>query len=65
MTNYKELLTGHVKEMFDNAHVLQTRWERSRVQARNRSTGSDSVDNAPLEEVGNQNHEQVQQDNSR
>lgn len=65
MTSYKELLTGHVKEMFDNAHVLQTRWERSRVQARDRSERSDSVEYTPFEEVGDQDHNQVRQDNSR
>lgn len=62
---YKELLTGHIKEIFDDANVLQTRWERSRIQARNRSKGSDSVEYTPFEKVGDQDHNQVRQDNSR
>lgn len=61
---YKELLTGHVKEMFDNANVLQTRWERSRIQARNRSKRSDSVEYTPFEEVRDQDHNQVRSDHS-
>jgi hypothetical protein len=62
---YKELLTGHIKEIFDDANVLQTRWERSRIQARNRSKGSDSVEYTPFEEVRDQDHNQVRPDNSR
>ena len=61
---YKELLTGHIKEMFDDANVLQTRWERSRIQARNRSKRSDSVEYTPFEEVRNQDHDEVRSDNS-
>ena len=56
---YKELLTGHIKEMFDDANVLQTRWERSRIQARNRSTRSNSVEYTPFEEVRDQDRKQV------
>lgn len=62
---YKELLTGHIKEMFDDANVLQTRWERSRIQARNRSERSDSVEYTPFEEVRDQDHDEVRSDNSR
>ena len=62
---YKELLTGHIKEMFDDANVLQTRWERSRIQARNRSNRSDSVEYTPFEEVRDQDHDEVRSDNSR
>lgn len=62
---YKELLTGHIKEMFDDANVLQTRWERSRIQARNRSKRSNSVEYTPFEEVRNQDHDEVRSDNSR
>lgn len=61
---YKELLTGHIKEMFDDANVLQTRWERSRIQARNRSKRSDSVEYTPFEEVRDQDHNQVRSDHS-
>ena len=62
---YKELLTGHIKEMFDDANVLQTRWERSRIQARNRPKRSDSVEYTPFEEVRDQDHDEVRSDNSR
>mgnify|MGYP001034302063 CR=1 FL=1 len=62
---YKELLTGHIKEMFDDANVLQTRWERSRIQARNRPKRSDSVEYTPFEEVRNQDHDEMRSDNSR
>ena len=65
VTNYKELLFGHIKEMYDDANVLQARWERSRIQARNRSERSNSVDYTPLEEVRNQDHDEVRSDNSR
>jgi len=62
---YKELLTGHIKEMFDDANVLQTRWERSRIQARNRPKRSNSVEYTPFEEVRDQDHDKVRSDNSR
>lgn len=62
---YKELLTGHIKEMFDDANVLQTRWERSRIQARNRPKRSDSVEYTPFEEVRDQDHDEMRSDNSR
>lgn len=62
---YKELLTGHIKEMFDDANVLQTRWEPSRIQARNRSSRSDSVEYTPFKEVRDQDHDEVRSDNSR
>lgn len=65
MTNYKELLCGHLKEIFDDAHVLQTRREPSRVQARNRSHGSRSVDYTPFEEIRNQDHDEMRSENSR
>lgn len=61
----KELLFGHIREMFDDANVLQKRQEPSRVQARHRSIGSDSVDYTPFEEVGNQNNDSVRQNNRR
>ena len=53
----KELLFGHLKDSI-NANVLQKRWERSRIQARNRSTRSDDLDYTPFEEVRDQDHNQ-------
>lgn len=60
--NYKELLCGHLKELYDDANVLQKRWEVSRVQARNRSRGSDVLDDTPSEKVRNQNHDSMRQE---
>lgn len=65
MTNYKELLCGHLKEIFDDAHVLQTRREPSRVQARNRPSGSRDLDYTPFEEIRNQDHDEMRSDDSR
>ena len=59
--NYKELLCGHMKEMIDDAYVLQTRREPSRIQARHRSERSDCVEYTPFEEVRDQDHDEVQQ----
>lgn len=60
----KDLLFGHVKDSID-ANVLYTKWERSRVQARNRSHRSECVDYTPFEEIGNQNHIQSSARNRR
>ena len=65
MTNYKELLCGHMKEMFDDAYVLQTRREPSRIQARHRPEGSNCVEYTPFEEVRDKDHDPVRQDNRR
>lgn len=67
MTNeeLKELLFGHIREIFDDENVLQTRREPSRVQARHRSRGSDCLEYTPFEEVRDQNHDEVRQDDSR
>lgn len=61
----KELLFGHIREMFNDEDVLQTRREPSRVQARNRSRGSDVLDYTPFEEVRDQDHDSVRPDDSR
>ena len=60
----KDLLFGHVKDSID-ANVLYTKWERSRVQARNRYYRSECVDYTPFEEIGNQNHIQSSAHNRR
>ena len=65
MTNYKDLLCGHLKEMFDDAHVLQTRREQSRIQARHRSDRGDSVEYTPFKEVRDQDHDEMRSDDSR
>ena len=41
--DYKDLLTGHVKDQLD-ANVLYKRWENSRVHARHRSSRSYLLD---------------------
>lgn len=64
-SDLKELLFGHLRELYDNANVLQTRREPSRVQARNRPIGSDVLDYTPFEEVRDQDHDQVRQDDRR
>ena len=64
-SKYKDLLCGHLKEMFDDAYVLQTRREVSRVQARDRSQGSDVLDYTPFEEIGDQDNDSVRQDDCR
>ena len=61
----KELLFGHIREIFDDANVLQTRREVSRVQARDRSRGSDVLDYTPFEEVGDQDNDSMRQTNCR
>ena len=61
----KELLFGHIREMFDDANVLQKRREPSRVQARHRSLGSNSVEYTPFEEIGNQDNDSVRQEHRR
>ena len=60
----KDLLFGHIKDSF-NANVLQNRWERSRVQARNRSERSGSVEYTPFQEVRDQDHDKMRPDDSR
>lgn len=59
MIDYKELLCGHLKEMYGNADVLQTRRVVSRIQARNRSYRSDVLDYTPFEEVRDQDYDPV------
>jgi len=63
--NLKDLLFGHIRELYDNANALQTRQEPSRVQARDRSSGSNNVEYTPFEEIGNQNNNSVQQKHRR
>lgn len=63
--NYKELLCGHMKEMFDYANVLQTKRVPSRIQARYRSEGSDVLDYTPFEEVRDQDHDARRQVDNR
>ncbi len=60
MINYKELFAQPVKDLM-YANALQKRWEVSRVQARNRSQGSDVLDYTPPEEIRNQDHDSVRQ----
>jgi hypothetical protein len=62
MTNedYKKLFIQPVKDLM-YANVLQARWERSRIQARNRSKRSDCVEYTPFEEVRDQDHDEVRQ----
>jgi hypothetical protein len=64
-SDLKELFFGHVGVLDDNANVLQTRREPSRVQARDRSNGSDVLDYTPFEEVRNKDHDPVRSDNRR
>ena len=54
-------LFGHIEQYKElvHANVLQARREHSRVQARNRSERSNSVDYTPFEEVRNQDYDQV------
>lgn len=56
MTDYKELLCGHLKEMYGDADVLQTRRVVSRIQTRNRSYRSDVLDHTPFEEIRDQDY---------
>jgi hypothetical protein len=55
----KELLFGHIREMFGDEDVLQKRWEASRVQACDRSQRSRILDYTPPQEVRDQNHNGV------
>lgn len=64
-SDLKELLFGHLRELYDNANVLQTRREPSRVQARDRSSRSDVLDYTPFEEVRDKDHDPVRPDNRR
>lgn len=63
-SKYKDLLCGHLKEMFDNADVLQAQWIPSRVQNRNRPRGSDVLDYTPFEEIRDQDSDPVRQNDS-
>ena len=62
MTNedYKKLFIQPVKDLM-YANVLQARWERSRIQTRNRSERSDCVEYTPFEEVRDQDHDEMRQ----
>lgn len=64
MIDYKELLCGHLKEMYGNADVLQKRWEPSRVQARNRPNASRDMEHTPAKKIRNQNHDEMRPPNS-
>lgn len=65
MIDYKELLCGHLKEMYGNADVLQTRRVVSRIQARYRPEGSNVLDYTPFEEVRDQDYDPVRQSDRR
>lgn len=65
MTDYKELLCGHLKEIYGNADVLQTRRVVSRIQTRYRPSGSDVLDYTPFEEVRDQDYDPVRQSDRR
>lgn len=65
MTDYKELLCGHLKEIYGNADVLQTRRVASRIQTRYRPSGSDVLDYTPFEEVRDQDYDPVRQSDRR
>ena len=65
MIDYKELLCGHLKEMYGNADVLQTRRVASRIQTRYRPSGSDVLDYTPFEEVRDQDYDPVRQSDRR
>ena len=65
MTEYKELLCGHLKEIYGNADVLQTRRVASRIQTRYRPSGSDVLDYTPFEEVRDQDYDPVRQSDRR
>jgi hypothetical protein len=64
MIDYKELLCGHLKEMYGNADVLQTRRVASRIQTRYRPSGSDVLDYTPFEEIRDQDYDAVRSRNS-
>ena len=49
----KDLLFGHLKEEID-ANVLQVRYKRRLIQARDRSARSDDLVYTPFEEVRDQ-----------
>lgn len=65
MIDYKELLCGHLKEIYGNADVLQTRRVASRIQTRYRPSGSDVLDYTPFEEVRDQDYDPVRQSDRR
>lgn len=65
MIDYKELLCGHLKEMYGNADVLQTRRVASRIQTRYRPSGSDVLDYTPFEEIRDQDYDAVRQSDRR
>ena len=65
MIDYKELLCGHLKEIYGNADVLQTRRVASRIQTRYQSSGSDVLDYTPFEEVRDQDYDPVRQSDRR
>lgn len=65
MIDYKELLCGHLKEMYENADVLQTRRVASRIQTRYRPSGSDVLDYTPFEEIRDQDYDPVRQSDCR
>lgn len=64
MTDYKELLCGHLKEMYGDADVLQTRRVVSRIQARNRSYRSNVLDYTSFKEVRDQDYYPVRPSDS-
>lgn len=61
----KELLFGHIREIFDDANVLQKKRQASRVQARHRSTRSSGVDNASSQEIRDKNNDSMRQEDRR
>lgn len=61
--NYKELFAQPIKDLM-YANALQKRWERSRVQARNRPDGSGDVEYTPFEEIRDQDHDEMRPPNS-
>jgi len=61
---WKELFIQPVKDLM-YANALQKRWEKSRVQARNRPEGSDCVEYTPFEEVRDLNNDEMRSDDSR
>lgn len=65
MIDYKELLCGHLKEIYGNADVLQTRRVASRIQTRYQPSGSDVLDYTPFEEVRDQDYDPVRQSDRR
>jgi len=56
---------GEILQDQINANVYEKRWHRSRVQARNRPSGSRDLDYTPFEEVRDQDHDEMRSDDSR